>query len=91
MALQDAREVADSLGIAYTDATTLDELTTQIKAYWTDYENLEKNKEENVPYLNPEYVEYLDYINGNLLDESIIYDVIPDETIVDYDWECNYG
>lgn len=44
----------------------------------------EKNKEENLPYLNPEYVEYLEYINGNNIDESLTYDVIPDETIVDY-------
>ena len=44
----------------------------------------ERNKEQNVPYLNPEYVEYLNYINGDNVNEEFSYDVIPSETILDY-------
>ena len=47
----------------------------------------ERNKEDNVPYLNPEYVEYLVYVNNveisdDNFDES--YDVIPPEMVIDY-------
>ncbi len=41
----------------------------------------EKNKEENVPYLNPEYIDYLD--NGSKASES---GYIPEVTITDVDY-----
>lgn len=49
----------------------------------------EKNKIENVPYLNPKYVEYLSYMNNSMNEkdidkDEIKYDVIPEETIIDY-------
>jgi len=40
----------------------------------------EKNKEENLPYLNPQYAEYLSLEN----EEQIKYGYIPSSTIVDY-------
>lgn len=54
----------------------------------------EKNKIENVPYLNPKYVEYLSYINNSnkeieINKDVIKYDVIPEETIVDYIYTTN--
>ena len=45
----------------------------------------EKNKKENVPYLNPQYVEYL--TNSNEQNEE--YGYIPPETIVDYIYGTN--
>jgi len=47
----------------------------------------EKNKESNKPYLNPEYVQYLSYMesfSSNQITDKINYDVIPEEVIVDY-------
>lgn len=54
----------------------------------------EKNKIENVPYLNPKYVEYLSYMNNsmgekNIDKKEIKYDVIPKETIIDYIYTNN--
>ena len=48
----------------------------------------EKNKEENVPYLNPEFIEYLstagEYLNNEEFNEDNSYEVIPSETLIDY-------
>ena len=54
----------------------------------------EKNKIENVPYLNPKYVEYLSYMNNSTNEkdidkEEIKYDIIPNETIIDYIYTNN--
>lgn len=42
----------------------------------------EKNKKENVPYLNPDYVDYLE--GGK---EESEYGYVPLDTVIDYDYE----
>lgn len=49
----------------------------------------EKNKQDNKPYLNPDYIEYLSYLSNYSSNEYkdgriLNYDVIPNETVVDY-------
>ena len=47
----------------------------------------EKNKEDNKPYLNPEYIEYLELSEGEKQD----IDLIPDAYILDYATNTSYS
>ncbi|MBE6148620.1 MAG: hypothetical protein E7167_03930 [Firmicutes bacterium] len=96
--LNKSRSYSSSINIDYILTTDAYSYLTQeskdfIKKFFEETGEIlltEKNKKENIPYLNPQYIEYLYYINemekGNISPEEIrdMYEVIPDETIIDY-------
>lgn len=48
---------------------------------------VEGNKKENEPYLNPEYIDYLEYkenVESGKPEDDVSYEVIPDQMIIDY-------
>ena len=64
------------------------EAKNYLRAYYEETGDIlltEKNKEENTPYLNPQYVEYI----SSSTDEQSEYGYIPSNTIVDYVYGTN--
>ena len=74
------------------DSKNYSYLSLEAKAYLRGYYEetgeillTEKNKKENVPYLNPQYVEYLSLSN----EEQKEYGFIPQNIIIDYVYGSN--
>ena len=64
------------------------EAKAYLKAYYEETGEIlltEKNKEENVPYLNPKYVEYLSLTD----EEQKEYGFIPENIVIDYVYGTN--